>query len=333
MNHRGLLAAAAGAVFLLAGCDKSPVGASATNGTAGEVSQSSSLSRTKQLTHSDSGTAVISMGAQALIIQTLTKDLDFSARQRAHALADGTVRTIFSKIVDGRMLKEETEGRAKLSPDDLKKRLKDQADQLGYFGDVSTPQQTVLAAARLHAVLAVASVSAPSVGWFDDVCHLMKGVSPSCSAWMNGMRADAALANALETTIAAQLKNVVLADPAAAQKQILAVLKSIDIVALIQQYAVEVYNDGAHNTVDMGGAAPAPVHFISSDGNDYQIGPGGMAVLKAGTPWFGGGYLSGMKYELGLESLISKTTTKETTDQQGQGTAATTGNEAKAGTN
>ena len=49
---------------------------------------------------------------------------------------------------------------------------------------------------------------------------------------------------------------------------------------------------------DLTGRGPAPVHFTTSDGWDFQHGPEGAFLTYNGTPWYGQGYLMGQKYML-----------------------------------
>ena len=71
------------------------------------------------------------------------------------------------------------------------------------------------------------------------------------------------------------------------------------------------------------GQAPAPVHFSTSDGYDFQGGPHGSFLTHLGIEWFGKGYIQGVIYTIEVSynnsAEINKSksfTTQQSTEQE-----------------
>ncbi|BCK87793.1 hypothetical protein MIZ01_1589 [Sideroxyarcus emersonii] len=136
--------------------------------------------------------------------------------------------------------------------------------------------------------------------------------------------------NSLFTKIAMELNNDVgvLEDPQSAKQAIQQIYKSIPKTTLDKLWvdAVDHAAGRGSRTVDLNGNKG--VDWIAG-GSSYSGGPDGLTWAKNGVAWFGKGALSGKQWTIGLESSISKSTDKSSSDSENVG--GQTGEKSSAG--
>ena len=81
-------------------------------------------------------------------------------------------------------------------------------------------------------------------------------------------------------------------------------------------------------TLNLTGQGPAPINF-QIDGFDYQHSQNGALVTASGSPYFGGGYLRRVKYEVaavaGSSATMAKRSSGSLTEEVSSGTTASQG--------
>lgn len=136
--------------------------------------------------------------------------------------------------------------------------------------------------------------------------------------------------NALFTQIATELNNDVgvLEDPETAKREIQRIYKSIPKTELDKLWvdAVDHAADRGSRTADLSGTKGVD---WSADGSSYSGNADGLTWTKSGVVWFGKGSLSGKQWTIGLESSISKSTDKSSSDSESVG--GQTGEKSSAG--
>lgn len=137
--------------------------------------------------------------------------------------------------------------------------------------------------------------------------------------------------NYVATQIAGQIAKQVYSDPDAIKSMTLKIMDDLakkgEIAAAFAQAAKD-WN-AVKNTVsfDMTGSSPAKVHFIAGQ-YDFAGDGAGYKLSQSGTVWFGGGYLSGKKYDVGVVRTVSASMGKSSTTTDSQSGSATSGSDA-----
>ena len=137
--------------------------------------------------------------------------------------------------------------------------------------------------------------------------------------------------NSLFTKIAMELNSDVgvLEDPQSAKQAIQQIYKSIPKTTLDKLWvdAVDHAADRGSRTVDLNGNKG--VDWVAGDGSSYSGNADGLTWTKNGVTWFGKGALSGKQWTIGLESSISSSTDKSSSDSESVG--GQTGEKSSAG--
>lgn len=182
----------------------------------------------------------------------------------------------------------------------------------------------------------VASVISAYRGWQIQMMDMSEFGEPEATNneklfYLGTQEASVEYVNALFTQIATELNNDVgvLEDPQSAKQAIQRIYKSIPKTSLQKLWndAVDHAADRSGRTVDLSGSKG--VDWSAGDGSSYSGNADGLTWTKNGVTWFGKGALSGKQWTIGLESSISKSTDKSSSDSESVG--GQTGEKSSAG--
>ena len=176
------------------------------------------------------------------------------------------------------------------------------------------------------ATLLALSVSQPLSGW---PVNAMRN-SPELRAYMDRSLAAAIANNEILTPIVAKFaKQPGLTAKKLVEEMSYAFHDSLEDWMIV--YLKEVEKRRGY-TKDLTGQGPAPVHFTTTDGWDYQHGPAGALLTYNGVAWYGQGHLMGKKYTFQVASRRSARMVRSSDTKAARSASTAQGTEAGAAT-
>ncbi len=300
MVRRLYIAASAVALilFLSACSERNQVGASASSERSAGTALSSSYKQSDSLTTSRDLSATTTTPAAPVILAALRTSASPPTDTRPSALELAVRKSLAGKARAGTLNAEEQAAWTAIQRAD---------------------------AVRVRALVTAAVT--PLVAWPVEPFDMATGrAHPQAARWAAARYAGAELANAVATQVADAMAGQIVRSPDEARAKALVAFQALDHAALLAEY--ERWRDAAE-IVTMDGQS---VHYVLASGADMKIDATGPAIATNGSPWFGGGTLSGKTVQFAMSRSTSESNVDSVDSSRDRTGGASQRTDSSAGT-